>query len=124
MRRSVPDTRKYQVVLAVDNSKSMTEMGCQQDALRALNLISKSLTRLEVRRRHTAAGLDAVLPSTPSTLCICTNKSPFWHTCRSGSWESSSLVAQAVLRSCIHWTGPSTIPRDRKCLVRCDAISY
>lgn len=48
MRRSIPDTRKYQVVLAVDNSKSMSEMGCSNDALRSLNLISRSLSRLEV----------------------------------------------------------------------------
>ena len=48
MRRSVPSKRNYQIMIAVDNSKSMKESGAGELAFKALALVSKSLTILEV----------------------------------------------------------------------------
>lgn len=48
LRRTQPDKRRYQVLLAIDNSLSMTEMGCAPFALQSLALISRSMNRLEV----------------------------------------------------------------------------
>ncbi|GAB4814208.1 hypothetical protein N2152v2_001254 [Parachlorella kessleri] len=48
MRRTRPDKRRYQVVLAVDDSRSMAETGTSSFALEALTLISKAMARLEV----------------------------------------------------------------------------
>ena len=48
MRRSVPSKRNYQIMLAVDDSKSMTESGGNKLAFEALALLSRSLTMLEV----------------------------------------------------------------------------
>ena len=48
MRRSVPSKRSYQVMLAIDDSKSMGENGSGQLAFETLALISKSLNMLEV----------------------------------------------------------------------------
>lgn len=48
MRRSVPQKRNYQIMLAVDDSKSMGESGSGQLAFEALALVSKSLNMLEV----------------------------------------------------------------------------
>ena len=48
MRRSVPQKRNYQVMLAVDDSRSMGESGSGQLAFEALVLVSKSLSMLEV----------------------------------------------------------------------------
>ncbi|MCJ1246042.1 hypothetical protein MMC30_003246 [Trapelia coarctata] len=48
MRRSVPSKRNYQILLAVDDSKSMGESGSGQLAFETLALISKSLSMLEV----------------------------------------------------------------------------
>ena len=48
MRRSVPQKRNYQIMLAVDDSKSMGESGSGQLAFEALVLVSKSLSMLEV----------------------------------------------------------------------------
>ena len=48
MRRSVPSKRNYQVMLAVDNSKSMMEGGAGALALESLALLCKSLSMLEV----------------------------------------------------------------------------
>ena len=48
MRRSVPSKRAYQVMLAVDDSKSMGESGSGQLAFETLALVSKSLSMLEV----------------------------------------------------------------------------
>lgn len=48
MRRSMPQKRNYQVMLAVDDSKSMGESGSGQLAFEALVLVSKSLSMLEV----------------------------------------------------------------------------
>ena len=47
MRRSVPSKRNYQIMLAVDDSKSMGESGSSQLAFETLALISKSLSMLE-----------------------------------------------------------------------------
>ena len=60
MRRTRPDKRRYQVVLASDNSRSMMLNGCAPFALEALTLISRSMARLEVG---------------PATCC----KQPLWH---------------------------------------------
>jgi midasin len=48
MRRSVPSKRSYQIMLAVDDSKSMGESGSGSLALETLVMISKSLSMLEV----------------------------------------------------------------------------
>lgn len=48
MRRTRPDKRKYQVVLAVDDSRSMRESGCAKFALESLGLIARAMGRLEV----------------------------------------------------------------------------
>jgi len=48
MRRSVPSKRNYQILLAVDDSRSMGESGSGQLAFETLALISKSLSMLEV----------------------------------------------------------------------------
>lgn len=48
MRRSRPDKRKYQVLIAVDNSRSMAETGCGPFALEAVTLIARAMARLEV----------------------------------------------------------------------------
>lgn len=48
MRRSVPSKRNYQIMLAVDDSKSMGESGSGQLAFETLALVSKSLSMLEV----------------------------------------------------------------------------
>ena len=48
MRRSVPAKRNYQVMLAIDDSKSMGESGSGQLAFKTLALVSKSLSILEV----------------------------------------------------------------------------
>lgn len=48
MRRSVPSKRSYQVMLAVDDSKSMTESGSSKLAFETLALLSRSLSMLEV----------------------------------------------------------------------------
>lgn len=48
MRRSVPSKRNYQIMLAVDDSKSMLESGSGQLAFETLALVTKSLSMLEV----------------------------------------------------------------------------
>ncbi|KAG6999386.1 midasin [Physcia stellaris] len=48
MRRSVPQKRNYQIMLAVDDSKSMGESGSGQLAFEALVLVMQSLSMLEV----------------------------------------------------------------------------
>ncbi|KAL8696316.1 MAG: hypothetical protein Q9201_007721, partial [Fulgogasparrea decipioides] len=49
MRRSVPQKRSYQILLAVDDSKSMAEKGSGTEALafETLAMVAKSLTMLE-----------------------------------------------------------------------------
>lgn len=48
LRRTRPDKRRYQVVLAIDDSRSMRENSCGPFAMEALTLLCKSLTRLEI----------------------------------------------------------------------------
>ncbi|KAL9131398.1 MAG: hypothetical protein Q9217_000666 [Psora testacea] len=48
MRRSIPSKRNYQIMLAVDDSKSMGESGSGQLAFKTLALVAKSLSMLEV----------------------------------------------------------------------------
>lgn len=48
MRRSVPSKRSYQILLAVDDSKSMGESGSGALAFETLVMVSKSLSMLEV----------------------------------------------------------------------------
>ena len=48
LRRSKPSHRKYQVVLAIDDSKSMTENQCGHLALESTVLIARAMSRLEV----------------------------------------------------------------------------
>lgn len=48
MRRSVPQKRAYQIILAVDDSKSMSESSAGQLAFETLALVAKSLSMLEV----------------------------------------------------------------------------
>ena len=48
MRRSIPSKRNYQVMIAVDDSKSMEESGSGKLAFESLALLSQSLSMLEV----------------------------------------------------------------------------
>ena len=48
MRRSVPSKRSYQIMIAVDDSKSMGESGSDSLAFETLVMVSKSLSMLEV----------------------------------------------------------------------------
>ena len=48
MRRSIPSKRSYQIMLAVDDSKSMGSSGSDELAFETLALVSKSLSMLEV----------------------------------------------------------------------------
>lgn len=48
MRRSVPQKRAYQILLAVDDSKSMSESAAGHLAFETLALVAKSLSMLEV----------------------------------------------------------------------------
>jgi len=48
MRRSVPSKRSYQIMLAVDDSKSIGESGSGSLAFETLVMVSKSLSMLEV----------------------------------------------------------------------------
>ncbi|KAF7863118.1 hypothetical protein EAF04_007201 [Stromatinia cepivora] len=48
MRRSIPSKRSYQIMLAVDDSKSMGESGSGSLAMETLVMISRSLAMLEV----------------------------------------------------------------------------
>ena len=48
MRRSIPSKRNYQIMLAVDDSKSMHLSGSDDLAFETLALVSKSLSMLEV----------------------------------------------------------------------------
>ncbi|KAK5174738.1 AAA ATPase midasin [Saxophila tyrrhenica] len=48
MRRSVPTKRSYQVMLAIDDSKSMAENSSHELAFETLALIAKSMSMLEV----------------------------------------------------------------------------
>ncbi|KAG9243517.1 hypothetical protein BJ878DRAFT_583161 [Calycina marina] len=48
MRRSVPSKRSYQIMLSVDDSKSMGESGSGSLAFETLVMVSKSLSMLEV----------------------------------------------------------------------------
>lgn len=47
MRRSIPSKRNYQIMLAVDDSKSMLESASGQLAFQTLALVSRSLSMLE-----------------------------------------------------------------------------
>ena len=47
MRRSIPSKRSYQIMLAVDDSKSMNESGSSELAYQTLALVAKSLSMLE-----------------------------------------------------------------------------
>ncbi|EMC99014.1 hypothetical protein BAUCODRAFT_154694 [Baudoinia panamericana UAMH 10762] len=48
MRRSVPTKRSYQVMLAIDDSKSMAESGSKEIAFDTVALLAKALSMLEV----------------------------------------------------------------------------
>ncbi|KAL6704852.1 AAA ATPase midasin [Coniothyrium glycines] len=48
LRRSQPSKRSYQVMIALDDSKSMAESGSANLALKTLTLVTKSLSMLEV----------------------------------------------------------------------------
>ena len=48
MRRSIPSKRNYQIMLAVDDSKSMCASGTNALAFKTLALVSRSLSMLEV----------------------------------------------------------------------------
>lgn len=48
MRRSQPDKRRHRVLLAVDDSKSMSETSTSAFALESLALISNAMARLEI----------------------------------------------------------------------------
>lgn len=48
LRRSMPSKRNYQVMIALDDSKSMAESGASNLALKTLTLVTRSLSMLEV----------------------------------------------------------------------------
>jgi midasin len=48
LRRSMPSKRNYQVMIALDDSKSMAESGASSLALKTLTLVTRSLSMLEV----------------------------------------------------------------------------
>jgi midasin len=48
MRRSVPSKRNYQIMIAVDDSKSMSESGADLLAFETLAMLTKALSMLEV----------------------------------------------------------------------------
>jgi midasin len=48
LRRSMPSKRNYQVLIALDDSKSMAESGASNLALKTLTLVTRSLSMLEV----------------------------------------------------------------------------
>ncbi|UPR03955.1 midasin [Chloropicon primus] len=48
LRRTQPDKRKYQVLLAVDDSRSMIENKCEKFALDSVALLCNAMSRLEV----------------------------------------------------------------------------
>ncbi|KAI3655469.1 hypothetical protein MP638_004223, partial [Amoeboaphelidium occidentale] len=48
LRRVKPNVRQYQILLAVDDSKSMKESGCVSLAYKSLALVFKALSQLEV----------------------------------------------------------------------------
>lgn len=47
LRRTKPAKRQYQIMIAVDDSKSMSESGSTELALHSIALVSKALTQLE-----------------------------------------------------------------------------
>ena len=47
LRRTKPSKRQYQIIVALDNSKSMSESNCVKLAFDSLCLVSKTLTQLE-----------------------------------------------------------------------------
>jgi midasin (ATPase involved in ribosome maturation) len=47
LRRTKPSKRTYQIMLSIDDSKSMKESGCDALAFQSVALISKALTQLE-----------------------------------------------------------------------------
>ena len=48
LRRSRPSSRKYQVMLAIDDSRSMAENHCGHIALESMVLLARAMARLEV----------------------------------------------------------------------------
>ncbi|KAF2258858.1 midasin [Lojkania enalia] len=48
LRRSMPSKRNYQVMIALDDSRSMKESGVENLALKTLTLVTRSLSMLEV----------------------------------------------------------------------------
>ena len=50
LRRTKPSQRRYQVMVAIDDSESMVDRKCTRVALEALVSVTRALTQLEVRR--------------------------------------------------------------------------
>lgn len=48
LRRNRPNKRDYQVVVAVDDSRSMSESGCGDVAVEALVTVCQALSQLEI----------------------------------------------------------------------------
>ncbi|GAM90306.1 hypothetical protein ANO11243_083490 [Dothideomycetidae sp. 11243] len=63
LRRSVPSKRQYQIMLAVDDSRSMAEAGVDAMAFDTLALVSKALTMLEAGELSVVGfGKDITVP--------------------------------------------------------------
>ncbi|KAF2751085.1 midasin [Sporormia fimetaria CBS 119925] len=60
LRRSMPSKRNYQVLIALDDSKSMKESGASDLALKTLTLVTRSLAMLEVGEVSVVGFGDAV----------------------------------------------------------------
>ncbi|XP_020530997.1 LOW QUALITY PROTEIN: midasin [Amborella trichopoda] len=55
MRRMKPNKRDYQVVIAVDDSRSMSESGCGHFALKALITVCRAMSQLDVGQMAVAS---------------------------------------------------------------------
>lgn len=67
LRRTRPDKRRYQVLLACDDSASMAENGCGSFAMESLALICRAMSRLEVGQVGVVkfGGQEGVVPLQP-----------------------------------------------------------
>lgn len=55
LRRSHPDRRDYRVIVALDNSRSMSELGVCEQALQAICLVCQAFQRLEIGKTGVCA---------------------------------------------------------------------
>ncbi|MCD9559779.1 hypothetical protein HAX54_018032 [Datura stramonium] len=61
LRRTRPNKRNYQVVIAVDDSRSMSESGCGSLAIEALVTVCRAMSQLEIGQLSVASFEQLVL---------------------------------------------------------------